>query len=121
MTTEPTTKKNCMVTVALVLAICGLLLPPTFYLLIAALPSMPVFAELMGSDLGCMAVNIFVYASFSLPPILVLVSVVLAFIARHRIKKVPNTPGKGKAIAASFCGYVTIALWVFVFVLPSLK
>ena len=49
--------------------------------------------------------------AYFVPPIFGFVSVVLAYISRHQIKKAPSTTGKSATEAALIVGYLTIALW----------
>jgi len=87
MTTETTAKKNCMATVALVIAFCGLLISPVLYL---------SYYALLGNQKSN-GRSEYRGAHYVLPPpILGLISVVLAHKARHQIKKLPARQEKAK-------------------------
>jgi hypothetical protein len=110
MTTEPTTQKNRLATVALVIAICGLVVPFVCFGLGTIgqrHDDFDVFHIVWGVGV------------FYLPPVFGFISIVLALISRHQIKKAPGTTGKDTSDMATSVGCVTIALWFAVMFLHS--
>ena len=119
MTTEPMAKKNRMAIMALVLAICGLLLPLVAILLTSALQTQ----GLLDAGLGkCSIGTVIILWGFGylLPPLLGLVSVVLACVALQRIHQYPDAPGKHIAMTALIVGCMAMAfaviLWSLILV-----
>ncbi len=93
-----------MATAALTTAICGLLAQPVLGSLVIALLTVAKRHYAVGQTV--------MHVAFILPPILGVVSIVLALVARRRIKTTPGMGGKAVATAGLIVGVATLGYMV---------
>lgn len=99
MIMEPETKTNRLATLALVLSIVALLIKPILAPLMLAVVAVSKASRL---------IEVLVPVVFVLPPVIGIVSVILAHTARARIKRDPALPGKSVSTAGMIIGYATL-------------